>query len=108
MSEKILCKGDESFQGENYYDALWKFEHWIKLVEDYKVAESRVHVLHKMAVCCLHLGEQDHQCSKNKTLSCEAMWYTYGIGFATRALKDQPDPKMECEVCNISIIRMSK
>lgn len=101
--------GNTCFKKGDYYDALWKYEHSLTLLDSLEQSsvEEMVATLHSnIAACCLKLGDQ----GRTDVLHSEEgfpvhliMWYGFGHQHAHQAILLDPKPQIAQKVSSCGI-----
>ena len=90
----ILESGDKSFELEDFYDALWKYEHAIKLAKSCSSLKTREPLaVSNASHSCLRLGDAEVAGERRRV-----HWYYYGYRHADSALSVEPSPSVASKV----------
>ena len=99
-------RDNESFRKEDYYDALWKYEHAHLLCSNYSSLRTDIAVIHSnVAAACLKLGDTERrdlldpqQYSPSYFQPIYVLWYAFANHHASKAIKLGSEPKIKQKV----------
>lgn len=105
VTEMMRNDGNQSFKNGDYYDALWKYEHAIQLLDsslEHSNADEEKAILHScISTSCMELGDKDcidllH--SVEGLPIHQIMWYGYSHQHAHSAIALAPYAKIAYKV----------
>ena len=102
LVEDIKAAGNESFKNEDFYDALWKYEHALQLCRVHSALEGEMATLHcNCSMACLKLGDAGSidLLDADSIPQMETMWYSFSQQHSCRCLDFKPSVKIAHKVC---------
>ncbi len=101
---ELKTLGNESFLKGDYYDALWKYEHSLLVLTEFRELDKVKPAVHcNIAASCLRLGDDDRvdllfRNEEYPTVVHQIMWYGFSHQHAHEALIAKPGPKIAHKV----------
>ena len=102
VSTRIKSEGDERFNKEDYYDALWKYEFFVQFTKNFPQFDDLIALVQcNAAFCCLKLGK-----TKQRQLICykdENYWFCFCCYYADSAIGLTPNPQVLFKVFHLCL-----